>query len=265
MTQEDISVVIVTYNNEDTIKQCLNSILSSLDVAEVIVLDNNSSDCTKKVLKTFQQKKVRYIFMPNNSGFAKGCNIGAVTAISKYICFVNPDAYFATPTGLRDLKNSLQENSQFGLVGPKLLFANGETQKSVRNLPTVTRAVREYLFKQRGSYEFFIPEGDGLIKVESVVGACMMIQKELFLRMGKFNEKYFMYFEDLDLCKKILKNGLSIGYLSTVEVRHFHGVSGKGANAQKLSHQSAQLYFGWMQLMVINLIGRLGNKLSKYL
>ncbi len=257
-----ISVVIVTYNSQDTIKSCLDSVLRDDTSKEVIVADNNSKDDTSKILMSY---KDRIIFFQNNSnlGFSKANNMAAKEAKGEYLLFLNPDTRFLEEGTLDGLIKLLSENEHYGLIAPKLVLPNGDIQKTVRNLPTIWKAIEEFWLGKEGAFEFFQPQRGELVEVESVVGACILIKSEVFRMVGGFNEKYFLYFEDLELCKDIRKSGLKIGYVGDILVQHVVGVSGRKSNTEKLSLLSARIYFGTWKFAIIQLIGRVGNKLRK--
>lgn len=260
MRDDQISVIVVTFNNEKTIRSCLNSIFQKSPGVEVIVVDNNSVDKTVEIVKSFGGK-VELLQPGKNLGFSKANNLGADQAKSGYLIFLNPDTQVLQNGGLEKLQDVLSENSSFGLIGPKLIDLNGEQQKSVRNLPTVVRAFKEYILGTKGSYNFYLPGHRGINEVESIVGACMVIRKDIFERAGRFNEKYFLYYEDLDLCRSVRSLGLQVGFSPEVEIRHNEGVSGKGQRTNELLHESAKKYHGLIEYYLIQNIIRIGNVL----
>ncbi len=256
----DISVIIVTFNSGETIKKCLSSVLENSPGTEIIVVDNNSSDNTVEIIKSFKEKVV-LVEAGDNLGFSKSNNLGASFAKGNFLVFLNPDTEILERTSLERLRNVLVENSIFGLIGPKLVYPNGNVQKSVRNLPTVFLAFKEYILGEKGCYGFYLPEGEGLSEVESLVGACMVIRKETFDKAGKFNEKYFLYYEDLELCKSVRRLGLKVGFYSKVRIKHFEGISGKGQKTNNLLVQSAKRYHNPLEYFLIQIIIRIGRKI----
>ena len=256
----DIGVVIVTFNSGETIKKCLSSVLENSPGTEIIVVDNNSSDNTVEIIKSFREK-VMLIEAGDNLGFSKSNNLGASFAKSSFLVFLNPDTEILQKGSLEKLRDVLVENPGFGLIGPKLIYLNGNVQKSVRNLPAVSLAFKEYILGKKGSYGFYIPEGEGLNEVESLVGACMIIRKETFKKAGRFSEKYFLYYEDLELCKSVRKLSLKVGFYPKVEIRHFEGISGKGQNTNNLLIQSAKRYHDPLEYFLIQTLIRIGRKI----
>lgn len=253
-----ISVIIVTFNNQRTIKDCLSSVLHLSGHLEIIVVDNSSADQTVEIIKSFGQK-VKLIEPGTNLGFAKANNLGAKNAHGDYFIFLNPDTRIFKKGDLEKLAEVLQENPDYGLVGPKLIYPDGKIQAKARNLPTVKRAFEEYVLGRKGAYDFYQPRSSSLTEVESLTGACMVINKELFQMVGDFNEKYFMYFEDLALCQTIRKKGFKIGYDPEVVVEHAEGVSGASVKTHDFLHTSAKKYHGYPNYWLIQGIIVLAN------
>lgn len=256
------SVIIVTYNSEKTIRACIDSILKFEEIVEIIVVDNNSSDGTTRQVKEYEPQ-VNLIEQSTNLGFAKGNNLGAAFSKGEYLVFLNPDTRVLSKNDLDAIITTLINNPEFGLIGPGLKRPGGQEQLTVRNLPTVFRAFCEYVLAVKGSYDFYNPKSKELVSVESVVGACMVIKKDLFEKVGKFNEKYFLYFEDLDLCRSILKRGLKIGFLPKVTLEHIIGASGKNEEVSKRLIASAKIYHGLLSYYLITLIIRLSQLFKK--
>lgn len=254
-----ISVIIVTFNNESTIKSCLESVINNSYDLEIIVFDNNSTDKTVSFVEEF--KSVGLLKSNINLGFAKANNMAAKKAKGDYLIFLNPDTKIFNRESLNKLVKVLEKNLEYGLVGPKLVYTDGSIQNTVRKLPTLQGAIKEYWLGSKGSYDFYLPKCQNLCEVESVVGACMVINKNVFERIGGWDEKYFLYFEDLQLCVAIKKLGLKIGYAADIVVEHQVGVSGKSQDTSKLSLESSQKFHGKLKFLLIQFISRLGNKL----
>ena len=256
----DISIIIVTYNNEETIKKCLDTVLGDNRYLEVIVIDNLSNDLTVELVKGYGSK-VKLIKNNGNLGFAKANNMAVNVAKGDYLIFLNPDTEIIEKNTFERLIKVLEENQQYGLIGPKLMLKNGYVQKSVRRLPTVWGAMNEYIFGVKGAFDFYIPDCKKLCEVESVVGACIVMKRKVFNEIGGFNEKYFLYFEDLELCNSVRKQGLKVGYAANIKIEHILGQSGKNKNVTKLNLESSRKYFGSLRFLLIQYIGRLGNML----
>jgi N-acetylglucosaminyl-diphospho-decaprenol L-rhamnosyltransferase len=251
------SVIIVTFNNEATIKKCVDSINSKNPGCEIIVVDNNSIDKTAEIIR--QIKNVKLLNQDTNLGFSKGVNIGAKESSGDYLVLINPDTELKTKDGLTELVTILEDNPEYAVIGPKFANTNGSIQPSVRNFPTIINAVKEYVFKIKGSYDFYLPKCDSLCSVETVYGACIVIKKDIYQKFKGLDEKFFMYYEEIDLCRKIKNLGLKVGYEPTVEIIHEVGHSGKGQKTGAILVESAKKYHGLLEFYMIQLILRLSR------
>lgn len=228
-----ISVIIVAYNNQETIKDCLNSIFKYLkEEVEVIVIDNNSEDKTLEILETYKEK-IYLIKSETNLGFSKGNNKGVKKAKGKLILLLNPDVYLID-NSIKELTLFLETNSQVGIVAPKLKKSTGEIQKSVSRDPSLSGAIKEYIFGQKNAYSQYYPKIEEPVEVECVYGAAMLMEKETFEKVDGFDERYFLYFEDLDLCRKVRKLGLKVIYFPGSVLIHEVGRSVSSMQTRKL-------------------------------
>lgn len=235
-----LSIITVPYNSEKVIEWFLDLAFKNLPKwAELILVDNASTDntsniATKLIFERNMQESVKLLQAPANLGFSKGCNIGAKVARGEYLLFLNPDASFDS-NSLLDMLSFYEKTDDAGLVAPKLITDNGETQTSVKNFPTLKRAFQEYFLNKKHVYTEYAPEGDSPVVIESVYGAAMLIKKDLFEALNGFNEKFFVYYEDTDLCLRLSKMGKKVYYLPNVTLTH---KVGKGSDVK-----SSKLYF----------------------
>ncbi len=219
----DLSIVTVTYNSAKFIKEHLDSLIKNLPPkSEIIIVDNNSADETVSIIEKY--KSVRLIKSSENVGFSKGNNKGAKAAKGEYLFFLNPD--------IKTLNNSVQKLMDYanltdnvGIVAPQLIKENGGVQASVTNLPNLKNLFLEYLFNKKNVFSEYAPTGNEATKVEAVYGAAMLIKKELFLKIGGFDERYFLFYEDLDLCRKVRKLGYKVIYFPQAKFIHLVGAS----------------------------------------
>lgn len=251
------SVVIVTFNNEGTVKECIDSIKDKNLGCEIIVVDNNSVDKTCSIVESI--KGVKLIPSPDNLGFSKGVNIGIKEATGEYIVSINPDAQLKTADGIKKLVGDLESNPEYGIVSPRFINPDGTAQPSVRNFPNLLNSIKEYIFRIKGSYDFYLPKCDELCEVEAIYGACMAIGKSIYQKAGGLDERFFMYYEELDLCQKIKELGLKIGYDPNVEVVHEIGHSGKGQKTSQILVESAKKYHGLLEFYMIQFIIRVSR------
>ena len=211
----DISVIIVTYNSSECIQACLDSVCSQKGVDyEVIVVDNASSDDT---LLTVRNNRCALLENEENIGFGRACNLGISRSTGRYIFLLNPDARLTNEGDLAQVCRLMDENLQWGLSGAKVLSSNG----SLESPPA-----REYPGQKHVQREFSKLPGS----IAWVIGAAMVIRRDLCLRLGGFDPAYFLYSEETDLCLRIRELGYEIGWMENIVVRHIGGESEKGVD-----------------------------------
>lgn len=253
MKDRSVSVIIVSYNCEKFIGKCVSSVLKNLpENGEVIVLDNDSSDKTYQILEKFLPK-IQLIKSDKNLGFAKGNNLAAEKTNGEFIFFLNPDIRIKSPV-LEEMIEFYENHADAGIVAPKLIMPNGEVQASVKNLPTIWGAIKEFIFGIRYAYSEYAPKNENPVEVEAVYGAAMLIQKELFEQVGSFDERYFLYYEDIDLCKRIKQLGKKIYYYPKAEIIHLVGATKSTKDRYSLNLESANIYHGKLNTLLLNLI-----------
>ena len=211
----DISVIIVTYNSSECMQACLDSLWSQKGVDyEVIVVDNASSDDT---LLTVRNNRCLLLENEENIGFGRACNLGISRSTGRYIFLLNPDARLTDEGDLAQVCRLMDENLQWGLSGAKVLSSNG----SLESPPA-----REYPGQKHVQRDFSKLPGS----ISWVIGAAMVIRRDLCLRLGGFDPAYFLYSEETDLCLRIRELGYEIGWMENIVVRHIGGESEKGVD-----------------------------------
>lgn len=258
----ELSIVIVNFNTQELLRKCLFSIFETAEDInlEVIVIDNGSRDgSTTMAQKEFPQ--VRLIESKDNLGFAKANNIGIKQAQGNYILLLNSDT-IVSPGSLNNLLSFVKSHKDAGIAAPKLLNRDGSVQLSVRKLPTLLGAIREYIFKKSGSFNSYEPKGKSFSEVELVVGAAILIPKTVFDEVGLLDERYFMYFEDLEFCRRMRTHGFKVYYLPQTTVFHLVGVSGKHISSQthRWLIESSKLYYGTIRYYLLTFILFIGQK-----
>lgn len=219
----DISIVIVNYKSWKHLYNCLTSLHFSFDnfSFEVIVIDNKSDDGK---LSEFRENFswVKFIENSGNNGFANGCNVGALASKGKYILFLNPDT-IANEKVIYEMWNYAQKNYQVGVVSCMQKKSSGGYEKKYRRFPSLltlfglTRAVAKPFIKVPGYKE------DGVLFTDWVSGSVVFISREWYDQIQGWNEDYWMYFEDIDLCKRIAHSNGQIVLLENFELIHNHG------------------------------------------
>ena len=229
-----LSVIILNYNVRYFLEQCVSSVqkaIQNLD-AEIIVVDNNSSDDSCAMMKSVFPN-VKLIENKENSGFPKGNNIGVASAKGQYLCILNPDTVVAEDTFEKTLAFAEKQNN-LGIIGVKLINGKGNfLPESKRGIPTPFVAFT----KVSGLYEIFPKSAllgkyyaqhlnkDQTGEAEIFVGAFMIMTRETYLEVGGFDENCFMYSDDIDLSYMVLKTGKSNYYFAETTVIHYKGES----------------------------------------
>lgn len=208
--------------------------------AEIIVVDNNSEDDSCQMVKDLFPEVV-LIENKENFGFSKGNNIGIAHARGNYICVLNPDTVVAEDTFTAILKFATKIPN-LGIVGCRLIDGIGTfLPESKRNIPYVNVAFKKLLGNSEMYYANHIKENE-TGKVAILVGAFMLMKRDVFHSINGFDEDYFMYGEDIDLSYKALKLGLDNYYFSETTIIHY-----KGESTLKDRHY-ARRFYGAMQI-----------------
>jgi GT2 family glycosyltransferase len=154
------------------------------------------------------------------------------------------------------------------IIGARFLNPDGSTQASVFHLPTIRRAICEFWLGKRDAFSKYAPAGERPVEVEAVSGGAMLISRGIIEKIGLFDERYFMYFEDLDYCRRAKLAGFKVYYLPSAEVIHEHGASGRKiadeANQWRRLIPSSKIYHGMLRHYLIYSIIWLGQRLRRF-
>ncbi len=267
----DISAIIVSYNTKKLTLDAIKSVLleGGNTVKEVIVVDNNSEDGSREELKKLEKaNKIKLIANSSNTGFSKANNQGINIAKGKYVLLLNSDTY-VYPGAFSKVIKFADKTPDVGVVGFKLLNSDKTVQASCGYFPTFTNAVKAYWLGQRELFNKFAPHGKFPVKVDFVVGAAFLITPKSLKKVGRLNEKYFFYFEDIDYCRRVYREGLSVYYFPGSEVMHYHGKSGTkisdSANQWRRLIPSSKIYHGPLKHYLITFVLWSGQKWQKFL
>lgn len=251
-----VSVIIVNYNRLDLTRRSIESVIKYAPGCEIILVDNNSTESgIEELSEEFSQVKV--IRLSKNYGFGYGNNRGAEIAKGKYLFFLNNDAYLVENTPLI-LSDYLDDNKDVGVVGPKLIFPDSRFQLSFGWAPSIinewrTRKLQNGLHKSYDKYVNIVTASYNKIsEIDWVTGAALMIRKKLFEEVGGFDEKYFMYFEDSDLCKRIKNCGYKIYYIPLTAVVHQANATVKKIETINDEYRKSQLYYYKKHLSILS-------------
>jgi len=248
-----LSVLILNYNHKHFIKLAVEALEKSVFAGkfEIIVIDNNSSDQISRGFIQNAEKagRVKAIYNSKNLGFAKAYNEGIKCANGKFIYIHNPDTQ-VRPDSLQKLFSYLEKHEEIGILAPKLVYANGEIQASCRRrmkffdlIIKRTPLSKFGYFKNRlGQYLMFDYEKSITQSVELVTGAAMMMRKSDFEAVGGFDERYFLFMEDFDLCNKFTAKKMEVVYFPDVEVEHYHKRLSDGSLIEVLRKKTLWLH-----------------------
>lgn len=220
----DISVIIVSYNCLEPLRECLQSLDSPGESAlEIIVVDNDSHDGTPEFLRS---QPVISFFPGENLGYGAAVNLGAQKAQGKYLLIINPDTVIL-PGALKALFDFSECHSGFGLISPLLVHPDGALQISAREFPQRRVIVfgrgsplHKLGFTRERQAGYFENLGEGPVRVPAVSATAILIQSTLFRELNGFDERYFMYMEDIDLCRRLRDLNRDIWILPPVKIKH---------------------------------------------
>jgi N-acetylglucosaminyl-diphospho-decaprenol L-rhamnosyltransferase len=249
----DLSVVIVNWNVRDLLRTCLRSVLAEARpdfTVEAIVVDNGSHDGSVEMLRE-EFPTVVLIANTRNRGFTGGNNDGLAVARGRVVMLLNPDTEVRAGA-LGALVSYLDTHPEAGAAGPQLLNPDGSVQSSRRRFPTLATALFESTWLQplapRGvprDYYVLDRRDDETCAVDWVTGAALAVRREAFERVGGLDERFFMYSEELDWCRRIRQAGWQIVYLPQAQIVHHEGKSSEQAvPARHINFQRSKvLYF----------------------
>lgn len=244
-----VSVVIVSYNTRDLTVKSIKHVKKSKGFAkgdiEIIVVDNNSSDDTVQYLKK-HNKEITLISNNKNRGFGGGNNQGVTRAKGKYILLLNTDA-FLSPDTLKTLVDIMEERNDIISVGPQLRYEDGRVQLSGGYLPTPIRVLawmwwldKLPLLKEiiKPYHVYSIPWHQKDQYPEWLMGACVLFRRAEFTKAGGFDEKIFMYAEEVELYRRLKQSlGKKVFFTPKTQVIHIGSASTKKANTFRLVHE----------------------------
>jgi len=221
---DGISCIIVSYRSLESLKICVESIMKQVGVEfEVVVVDNDSGDGTEEYLNKLY---IKTILLDKNRGFGAAVNLAAKKAEYKYLFIINPDTIMPQDT-LGKLFQFAESRSDYGLIAPILEYPDGKSQLSARSLPRrrdflLSRGSPLYRLRITGEKEagYIVPINNEPAEIPAVSATAIMVKTELFNGIGGFDERFFMYLEDIDLCRRLGDKGLPIILLPDVKIKH---------------------------------------------
>lgn len=236
--------MIVNWNGMEFLPSLLQSIRNA-DPAEIILIDNSSSDGSQEYLRA--QPDIILIENPKNAGFGRAANQGLEISKTPYVLLLNVDTK-ALDGSVELLEQFLNDNSSAGIVAPQLLFPDGKLQPSCRNFPGVWNYTLFLSYLDRvipAGYRISKREHRKLRKVDQPMGAVLMMRKSALEQVGWFDPQFSLYMEEIDLCKRMKEAGWDIFYLPDARfIHHAGGSTGQDwERSQKEYFQNVLRYF----------------------
>lgn len=244
-----VSVVIVAFNNRDDLPRCLASLEASTLPLEVVVVDNASSDGSADAAR-HARPSARVIVLGENTGFARANNRGIRESAARYVLILNPDAE-VRPGAVEALAALLDRRPEVGIVGPRTLNEDGTVQVSFGPAltPLAERRQRRLVLgvKEREPWALRAAAAASSREHEPdwVSASCLLARREALAQVGGFDEAFFLYEEDADLCLRVRAAGWRVVFTPTTEVVHRLGRSMEAAPgpAALAYHRSHVLYY----------------------
>jgi GT2 family glycosyltransferase len=258
-SQVDASIVVVSFNTRDVLRECLLSVyreVGSLHV-QVIVVDNASTDGSPAMIER-EFPEVELIRNEINLGFGSANNVGIQSARGRYVVLLNSDA-FLTEGSLDRSVTHMNDNPRVGLGGGRLVGRDGSWQPSARMFPTVLSdlIVHSGLAARFPRSRFFgradrtWADEMEAAEVDWVPGAYSIIRSNVLAATGPFDPRFFLYYEEVDLCIRIKQNGFSIWYWPDIAVVHLGGESSRQIRSLEMSRTGGQLLLWRMRSMLL--------------
>jgi len=252
----DVTAILVNYNAGNELAVALRSIQS--DCAQVeweaVIVDNASSDNSAAIVETFPRATL--IRNPANVGFGRAVNQAAAVATAPRLLLVNPDCRLVSGA-ISTLRSVLDAEPSCAVVGPRIFDPDGTVQGSARGDPDMLTG----LFGRTGALRVLLPflpvarrnvvvedavrTGASSVVVDWLSGACMLIRRDAFTAAGGFDERFFLYWEDADLCRRLRNRGFQVRYVPGASAVHQVGRSSQTARRSSIRafHASAYLYY----------------------
>lgn len=270
----DVSIIIVSWNVRDLLHRCLLSLEKDGHdgTYEAIVVDNNSSDGTQEMVRD-EYPGVRLMAQDVNRGFATANNIGLQHAQGRYVFFLNPDTD-VVPGALAGLAGYLDEHTDVALVAPMLTNPDGSYQQGqIRGDPQLLTEIMTILkvnhivpslklFRKYYRSDFDPTREQD---VDQIMGAAMFVRRTTLDRIGAFDERFFLWFEEVDLCLRFRKAGERIRYVPSFRIVHHGGQSFNKRQPfeRQLIHNRSRIYFfekhhGALQASILRAVSPIG-------
>jgi len=253
----ELSIVIVNWNVKPLLERCLESIFKNIREVdfETIIFDNGSTDGSREFLEKFKGKdeRLKIVLSEKNLGFATACNLAAKETKGEFILFLNPDTEILRDN-LKVLLREFKKNKDWGVIGGQVVGVDGKIQPSVRSFPTLFSQIlillklHHFFPGLRPLQRYFCVDFDyaETKEVDQVMGACFLVRKKIFEKLHGFDEKFFLWFEEVDFCRRVKNNDFKVIYTPHFKILHYGAQSFSqlfSFQKQKIFNQSLIYYF----------------------
>jgi len=249
LPEYDASVIIVSYNTRDTLRACLESLYTAIGArrVEIIVVDNASRDGSADMVAE-EFPATRLVRNPTNLGFAAANNLGFGIAHGRYLILLNPDTLLDAAAIELSLTH-MDAHPAVGLAGGRLLGRSGADEPSARLFPSLLNeflvltglAARFPRSRFLGRFDRTWADPSEPAPVDWVPGAFAIIRRSALTEVGGFDERFFLYYEEVDLCRRFKAAGWQVWYWPDIVVRHWGGESSKTVEGEAFSASGSQL------------------------
>lgn len=247
----DISIIIVNYNTRKLIHNCLQSIINNTEEIsyEIIVIDNNSNDGSQNMIREIFPD-VTLIQNNENTGFSRANNIGYHKSNGRLLLFLNSDTIIHV-NAINKMVSYLERHNSIGVLGPKILNHEGKPTHSfqrfldAKKLFFGSKYFKYILDVNKYHMNYSLYDFNSVQEVEWLSGACLLIRRDAFEKAGGWDENYYFYCEDMDLCYQIIKQGYSVVFYPEAMITHLFGQSTKldSKTVSQLKKKSKKYFF----------------------
>lgn len=252
-----MTALVLNYRSPKDTVRCVKALRKQTvaDALEILVIDNHSSDESIAFIRAHVggEPAVRIIETAGNLGYGRGNNLASRSAKGEYLLILNPDNTMPADA-LERMLGYLRSHPDTGIVGPALVHGDGTVRPSARPLPSIGDLIRKRLFPDAWQAAFDEvrrkTESEEAVEVGWMVGACLLMRTDLFRSLGGFDERFFLFFEDIDLCRRVAARGKKVMYLPQIRVadrkERLSGASALSLLTRKTTRihlQSAVKYF----------------------
>ncbi|MBI4831017.1 MAG: glycosyltransferase family 2 protein [Candidatus Lindowbacteria bacterium] len=231
MNPRRVSILLVNWNTKHVLLDCVGSVYETYPKCkEIIVVDNASTDDSVSCLRE-EYPLVHVVENTKNEGFAKACNQAIRAASGDYMVCLNPDTV-VLPNSIDRMEEFLDGNEDVGMVGPMLLSADGTLQPSCRNFISTGNLLLQHLIPRKGAFQTLskamileYSDHNKIRDTDWLIGACLMIRRSAVEQVGLFDETFYHFYEDADLCYRMRKAGWRVVFFPDAKIIHYGGMS----------------------------------------